>query len=113
MATFLGKRPADPMTLEVWPGADGREAIYEDDGLSLGYAKGECAGTPIRLDCQTDHVRLTIGDRRGTYQGAHKARAWVVEVNGIAAPQAGRADGGARRRTYTRWPTIRSPASSR
>src|SRR5262249_29256601 len=42
-----------PMTLQIYPGADGRFLFYEDDGSSFNYRDGEWMG-----------VQLTWNDRR-------------------------------------------------
>ena len=31
-----------PLTLRVYPGADGQFALYEDDGSSFAYEQGQC-----------------------------------------------------------------------
>jgi len=31
----------EPIDLVVYPGADGESSLYEDDGISLGYQRGE------------------------------------------------------------------------
>ena len=45
---FVSDQPATefaPLTLRVYPGADGSYELYEDDGISLGYQRGECSRT--------------------------------------------------------------------
>ena len=40
--------PSDePVTLQIYPGADGRFSWYEDDGTSFAYRRGEFT----RIDC--------------------------------------------------------------
>ena len=36
---YTGEKPADPITLYVYAGADGAFTLYEDDGLTYGYEK--------------------------------------------------------------------------
>ena len=38
---YVEQRVSDPMTVVVYPGADGAFAMYEDDGRSFDYRKGE------------------------------------------------------------------------
>jgi len=37
----------EQVTLLVYPGADGAFTLYEDDGVSLGYQRGECSTTRL------------------------------------------------------------------
>ena len=39
--------PGDgPLTLVVYPGADGTSSLYEDDGKSFDYRQGSGCGSP-------------------------------------------------------------------
>jgi alpha-D-xyloside xylohydrolase len=64
---YTGEKPADPLTLYVYAGADGTFTLYEDDGLTYGYEQGAFACIPLRWD---DAARtLRIGARTGTFPG--------------------------------------------
>ena len=61
-----------PITLLVYRGADGRFTLYNDDGVSNGYKKGDYARIPIMWD---DHAgTLSIGTREGHYPGMPQQR---------------------------------------
>ena len=66
--------------LQVFTGADGRYSLYEDDGLSDGYAKGRYARIPIRWDDKSG--TLTIGARTGGYNGMAAKRSISVRFYG-------------------------------
>ena len=73
---YTGEKPADPITLHVYAGADGRFTLYEDDGLTYNYEQGAFARIPIIWD---DSGRaLTIGERKGTFKGMLKERTFNV-----------------------------------
>ena len=62
-----GEKPADPLTLWVYTGADASFELYEDDGVSYGYEKG-----PSRRSRSAGTRRaaaLTIGARSGSFPG--------------------------------------------
>ena len=40
---YTSEKPADPLVLWVYAGADGDFTLYEDDGLTYGYEKGASA----------------------------------------------------------------------
>ena len=44
------KKEFEEISIEVYTGADGSYLLYEDDGISLGYMKGENTITDIRWD---------------------------------------------------------------
>jgi alpha-D-xyloside xylohydrolase len=68
--------PAAPITLFVFTGADGSFELYEDDGVSYGYEKGEFSRIPIRYDSASG--TLTIGARAGSYPGMPEERKFRV-----------------------------------
>ena len=64
---YADEKPADPITLVVYTGADGRFSLYEDDGASYGYERGEFARIPLRWDERSR--TLIIGRRDGSFPG--------------------------------------------
>jgi len=65
-----------PITLYVYRGADGAFSLYEDDGLSYGYERGEFARIPLSYDDTTGTLR--IGARSGTFPGLVAQRTFHV-----------------------------------
>jgi alpha-D-xyloside xylohydrolase len=73
---YTGEKPADPITLYVYAGADGAFTLYEDDGLTYGYEKGAFAHIPIGWN---DAAKtLTIGKRVGKFPGMLAKRTFNV-----------------------------------
>jgi alpha-D-xyloside xylohydrolase len=64
---YVGEKPADPITLYVYAGADGAFTLYEDQGTTFDYEKSAFSQIPIRWDDKTN--TLTIGDRSGAFDG--------------------------------------------
>jgi len=64
---YTNEKPADPITVFVYTGADGVFTLYEDDGASYGYEHGMFA----RIELRWDEARrtLTIGERQGSFPG--------------------------------------------
>jgi alpha-D-xyloside xylohydrolase len=73
---YIGEKPADPITLYVYTGADGAFTLYEDDGLSYGYERGEFARIPLRWD--NARRTLVIGKREGTFPGMLAERTFEI-----------------------------------
>jgi alpha-glucosidase/alpha-D-xyloside xylohydrolase len=55
---YVTERSDDPITLVVYPGADGRSTWYEDDGESFDYRRGEWMR--VLLDWNDSSRRLTL-----------------------------------------------------
>jgi alpha-D-xyloside xylohydrolase len=77
---YVSEKPADPIELRVYRGADGAFTLYEDEGDSYRYEKGVYATIPIAWDEATQ--TLTLGDRHGKVPGMLEHRTFnVIFVN--------------------------------
>ncbi|MGA8089197.1 MAG: glycoside hydrolase family 31 protein [Terracidiphilus sp.] len=79
------EKPADPIEVRIYPGADGDFTLYEDENDNYDYAKGEHATIPLHWD---DAAKmLTFGAREGSFPGMlgkHTFNVVVVgEGNGV------------------------------
>ena len=61
----VDEKPADPSTLFIYTGADGAFSLYEDDGTTYAYERGEFARIPIRWDNAAR--TLVLGHRTGSF----------------------------------------------
>lgn len=77
---WTGEQPDGPIVLHVFTGANGEFSLYQDDGLSPGYKKGEFARIPVKWDEASG--TLTIGARQGGYPGMPGQRAVSVRFYG-------------------------------
>lgn len=79
---FTSESVDEPMTVKVYPGADGLATLYEDDGVSFGYQKGEWMGIEMRWDDRQRRLdlRLAAGSRFRA-----PARRLVVRLAGTQA----------------------------
>ena len=88
------QRPADPIELRVYTGADGSFTLYEDDNETYGYEKGARAIIPMHWD--DTNRKLTIGDRHGKYPGMRESRTlrivFVGENHGTGIEPSAQAD---------------------
>jgi alpha-D-xyloside xylohydrolase len=74
------EKPADPIELRVYPGADGDFTMYEDENDGYAYQKG--AHATIALHWDEGAKTLTIGARQGSFPGMLKERTFRVVVVG-------------------------------
>jgi alpha-D-xyloside xylohydrolase len=91
---FVAEKPADPIELRVYRGADGAFTLYEDEGDNYNYEKGKHATIPISWDEKSQ--TLTIGKREGKFPGMLNERkfriVFVDETHGIGGGVSEKAD---------------------
>ena len=79
-----GEKPVDPLILHIWPGESGKTRIYEDDGATVGYQKGEFAWTPVSHEFVDGERRITIGPVEGSYPGMLTERRYEIRLRDVA-----------------------------
>jgi len=88
------EKPADPIELRIYPGADGDFNFYEDENDNYNYAKG--AHATIQLHWNDATKELMIGAREGSFKGMaaeHTFRLVVVEKgHGVGIGETGKAE---------------------
>lgn len=77
---FTGEKPADPIELRIYPGANATYELYEDEGDGYAYEHKVYATIPISWD---DKSRtLTVGKRKGNFPGMLDTRHFQVVLVG-------------------------------
>ena len=66
-------------SIKVFPGADGRFTLYEDEGDNYNYTKGKYTTIDFVYDRKSGTV--TVNDRKGEYPGMLASRKFTI-VNG-------------------------------
>jgi alpha-D-xyloside xylohydrolase len=80
-ALGIALQPADQREIHVWAGADGSFSLYEDDGVSEKFAKGERAITQMTWN-DAAHT-LALAAPQGTWPGAPANRKLTVVLHGL------------------------------
>ena len=73
---YVGEKAWDNLELRVYPGADGRFVLYEDEGDNYNYEKGMYS--VIQFSWNDKKHTLTIGARKGEYPGMLQTRTFTV-----------------------------------
>ena len=73
---YSTEKPWDQLELRVYPGADGEFTLYEDEGNNYRYEQG--AYTEIVLKWNDRQHTLTIGPRKGSFEGMLQTRTFHV-----------------------------------
>ncbi|HKQ48529.1 MAG TPA: TIM-barrel domain-containing protein [Phycisphaerae bacterium] len=89
------EKPVDPLVLNLFrppssetqaPSLKPQASVYEDDGRGNGYAKGECAWTPISHKLEVPARRdwhITIGPTEGSFPGMSPQRGYELRVHDL------------------------------
>lgn len=75
---FVGEEPNPALHVDVFSGSNGQFTLYEDDGLTYRYEKGEFSTIPIRWNDSTR--TLTIGERSGSYKGMATSKSFDISL---------------------------------
>ena len=81
---YTGEKPADPITLYVYTGKDGEFTLYEDEGTNNNFEKGAYSLVPFRYNDKTK--TLTIGERKGSFNGMLQKRTFRIVWAGKQKP---------------------------
>ncbi|MBN1361181.1 MAG: DUF5110 domain-containing protein [Sedimentisphaerales bacterium] len=73
---YNAEKPADPIRLMVYTGADGEFSLYEDEGVNYNYEQGAFSVIPLGYDEGTKS--LTIGARAGEFSGMLQTRTFEI-----------------------------------
>jgi alpha-glucosidase len=80
--------PDGPLSLDVYPGDDCRGEIYQDDGHSMAYTRGEYLRQSLRCEQRADGIAITFEERAGSFQPWWKQlRVTVHGWQGVATAQ--------------------------
>ena len=80
---YSNEKAWDNLTINVYPGADASFILYEDEGDNYNYEKGMYTEIPMKWNDKS-HT-LTIGARKGRYDGMIAQRKFTIVVHGTSA----------------------------
>ncbi len=73
---YAMEKPADPIRLFVYAGADGSFFLYEDEEINYNYEQGKFSIIPLSFKAD-DHL-LIIGKRQGKFPGMLETRTFEI-----------------------------------
>jgi alpha-D-xyloside xylohydrolase len=73
---YTTEKPADPVELRIYTGADGTFTLYEDENDNYNYEKGMYA--TISFSWNDAGKELTIGERKGGFPGMLNKRTFRI-----------------------------------
>jgi len=75
--------PLTPLRVRCFPGPDGATGhgtLYEDDGVTTGYERGQYATTPLTYTRRGSVIAVTIGAAVGHYAGQPVSRRIIITL---------------------------------
>ncbi len=75
---YATEKPWDDLEIRIYPGADGKFSLYEDEFDNYNYEKGMYSTITFSWD-DSKHI-LTISDRKGEYPGMLNDRRFRIKV---------------------------------
>ncbi len=83
---YFGQKPVNTITLDIFPHGTSTFDLYEDDGRSLQYKKGEFAVTQITSELTSQHLNLRILKPKGNFKPASHNYLAKIHWAGEKAP---------------------------
>ena len=65
---YIEQVPQGPLQISVYPGSDCHGTLYQDDGNTMAYARGEFLRMEFTCDARADSLRLNFSKTEGTYK---------------------------------------------
>ena len=75
---YATEKPADPLEIRIYPGADGSFILYEDENDTYNYEKG--AFSTISFKWDDARRQVTVGKRNGEFPGILKKRTFQIII---------------------------------
>ncbi|TLY76953.1 MAG: DUF5110 domain-containing protein, partial [Gammaproteobacteria bacterium] len=87
VSDYSNAKPLDTVILNVYGSGEGSFDLYEDDGVSLAYTKGQYAQTAMTYAASSDGLHhLDIEPTKGTFQGQVQARSYELRIHATDKP---------------------------
>lgn len=87
------EKSVDPLLLTIFPGDSGSTVLYEDDGATSGYQRGEHARTGVRFQSDTEDLTVEVLPVLGSYPGMLEERSLEIRLPGTLPPKSVRCNG--------------------
>ena len=78
--SYLGARPFEKVTLNVYPCGDSRFTMMDDDGETYGYEKGTIAKTLVECHEKEGVSKIIVNPVQGSFEGMPQTREYSFAV---------------------------------
>jgi len=81
------ERPADTLSLHIYPFGRSDYTLYEDDGLTRDHRKGIFATTKFEVSApEIGPITITLHAAKGDFNGRQKKRTYLLEIHTAKMP---------------------------
>src|SRR5204862_231151 len=96
---FVGEKPLDPITFNIYPDEKGAAAttLYEDDGLSPAYKQEVFRRTTVSVERTAGVSTVSLGAPQGQYNPGTRKLSFVIKSDRRAPATVVTDDGSARK----------------
>ncbi len=86
---YDNERPADTLTLDVYPGAGADFTMFEDEGSNRDYREGKFTLTDMSAlsDTLNRVTEIKIAAAKGDYKGELQSRSYIIQLHGNSVPK--------------------------
>jgi alpha-glucosidase (family GH31 glycosyl hydrolase) len=77
---FIGENLLDTIELKIYPYQTSSYILWEDDGITFAYEKGDFSKTKIDCVDTGQNTEITFNPVEGRYEGMPKERTWELEI---------------------------------
>lgn len=96
----MATAPLETLRIRCYPGERGESILYEDDGQSQGYRRGECARTRLEYRRKGGTITVLITPDKGRFDGQVTRRGYRLELPCAARAESVRVNGRAANAGY-------------
>jgi alpha-glucosidase (family GH31 glycosyl hydrolase) len=87
---FDNERPADTLTLDIYPGPDAKFEMFEDEGSNRDYRQGKFAKTKFVALSDAEGTRIneiSILAAKGDFEGRILDRTYLIQIHSSVVPK--------------------------
>ncbi|MFZ4569521.1 MAG: TIM-barrel domain-containing protein [Bacteroidales bacterium] len=86
---YDNERPADTLTLDVYPGPGAEFMMFEDEGSNRDYREGKFVLTSLSALCDAGNrvTEIKVAQAKGDYHGKLQSRFYIFQVHGNSVPR--------------------------
>lgn len=88
---FNNEKPKDPLSFDIYPYGESSFDLYEDDGLTRNFQKGESAHQFITVKApegKAGPIQINVGKSIGQFDGKLKSRVYEFAIHSELKPRA-------------------------
>jgi alpha-glucosidase len=87
MMEYIGQKPVNPLTLEIYPHGESSFVLYEDDGETYAYENGSYCTTEFTCRELDGDLQIRVNAARGEYDRMLETRDYILKIVAVTRPE--------------------------